>query len=1444
MDYRRLLIWIGGFWLWLGVAVGVGKAQTPTPTPIPPEPLDVSGPFVDPVLLSLQRNAQTRVTLTLQGNDLACPPQVETGPVDMYLVIDRSSSMDDPAGEAFASKIDAAKAAAQTFLAQVDFNVHRIGVISFNEIANDVAPLLQDRDALEQALNTITTNDGTAIDAGLVRAIHLFEMQGRPEARKVIILLSDGDSSPEPALQAAERAAQQGIRIITVALGPDANQDLLQQLASDPSDFYYAPTTDELQTIYQTIARSVERPRSVTQVQVNLRYDPTAWEVLEVDPETQASEAGMLQWQFYYLPGNRQTLEVVLRPRKAGNFPALQGGIVSYVECEQTQRTLSIDPGPTLEISPPPTPTARPTPTPPPPPSFTAAGSLWSMWFCPQWPWWLLLLWALGWLWWLYRLLTCLFRRSEQCWWCDCLRTLYWPWFLLFLRFLAQPLQSIWCFEWPWSHWWLAVASALPVWLLIPILIALAVYLCERFCPIEERIPFKEEIRKKPEPLPPVQMRLDWQVRPALIIGIGGTGRWVLTHLKQLLMEAGQGQVPEGVRFFVIDTAERETVNRYRDLYGREQTVSFAGVALDEDEIFLLRGDLQSLIQRLAKAATQDSLFADWFPAWDYQILGGQTNLTQGTFGRRPLAKAGLVRHMQEEMPALWQHLLQQIRAVESQGEVRIYLVGSMGGGMSGVLLDLGYLIRKATEAVLQRTGHLRLEALLATPGVYSRVSPALDQQHINAWALARELVRFQRTGRYPYPMHYTGESRPYDGFFEGRLFDKLHLFGGDGYRPQRSASSDAPWASVLASMADFLYLHLDAVLGGRWYQQRDSVWSNAIKREATTDDIVITTVGTFSVRYPFYTLWREVRARWIADMARTLITSLQEERESWEDRSPRALAEAFMEGDESLRIGPAPLGLSVAYRRARGESIGRRELEQAYQQPEDQRAFREYLHHLLLSILNGRLHERGEAEQTRRIGYLRFAARFLDSVEEMLRQTEQALESDTKAGALRQVLQRWLDEVRQARAAIAPWLGTEHEGLTALVRDMEREAQQIRHARQQMEQVSVRHYLWHVPPTQHGDQEKQDLPEYWLKTYGRPRFQSYLERFYWELDDSGRLHWKVVLGEEILLTPESLPKVLDAMSRQAFREIFEEFTFEDLADRHGWLMRTESEQQRLETMWAIARPHLKVESHRDFEHNAVLALTEALRESPLAQKLRAPKDVLPGHLEPTTEAYIEGWSDPNAFILVRFYDLVRLTHVPEVQERWIATYRDALRNRLKDVEPPTRSHVFRAEANAVRFEWDITRRLAVPDFVLGPFLTLACHDPQRLQAFALAHAAGWVWTRQREEGGLTLPDGGRFVRRLVNVEDDPVPATLQLLLHWVLGPFSSDERLFYRQLWEILRNPDPEVLERWRSLVAEWQKGPPASWRQQPAQERQWTALQIHLVWRHLEAVLGIGGR
>jgi len=192
--------------------------------------------------------------------------QVEYVPIDVMLVMDVSGSMGDDYNETH-TKLDLAKAAAKTFIDQLNGTRDRAGLVSFSTDADLVCSLTNNSETIKSQIDTLTAGGYTNIGGGISKANEEFVNNGRSDAIWVMILLSDGEANrPENETYARQYAFEQaecakilegkGVRIYTVGLGsPD--EELLRQIATDENKYYYAPTSDQLTSIYLAISKDI-----------------------------------------------------------------------------------------------------------------------------------------------------------------------------------------------------------------------------------------------------------------------------------------------------------------------------------------------------------------------------------------------------------------------------------------------------------------------------------------------------------------------------------------------------------------------------------------------------------------------------------------------------------------------------------------------------------------------------------------------------------------------------------------------------------------------------------------------------------------------------------------------------------------------------------------------------------------------------------------------------------------------------------------------------------------------------------------------------------------------------------------------------------------------------------------------------------------------------------
>jgi hypothetical protein len=189
-------------------------------------------------------------------------------PVDLMLLIDRSSSMaDDCPWWAWwcTGGIEDAKSASKVVLEYLYFQKDLAGLASFGSGATLDQGLTSDKSTVVAAIDAIDATywpiQQTAIGDGIDIVNQEFTNNGRPEAEWITILLSDGQNNEgQDPLDAAQVAADENITIYTIGLGSDADEDTLGQIAGmTGGTYYYAPSSDDLEAIYNEIAMDIFR---------------------------------------------------------------------------------------------------------------------------------------------------------------------------------------------------------------------------------------------------------------------------------------------------------------------------------------------------------------------------------------------------------------------------------------------------------------------------------------------------------------------------------------------------------------------------------------------------------------------------------------------------------------------------------------------------------------------------------------------------------------------------------------------------------------------------------------------------------------------------------------------------------------------------------------------------------------------------------------------------------------------------------------------------------------------------------------------------------------------------------------------------------------------------------------------------------------------------------
>jgi hypothetical protein len=213
------------------------------------------GQATRPILVVSSAFTPTKTFLPMLARNYCAPSPVFS---DIALTIDTSGSMQNPAYPGGPPKLAAVQAASVEFLNLLRFPGDQAAVVAFSEFGHIIHPLDDDRAGLIVAVQSLTADGVTRIDRAIIEVRgELNSSRHVPGHPRVMIMLSDGvpnGTNDERVLAEANIAKAEGIIIYTIGVGQDVHQGLLQAMATDPSYYYFSPSTNDLSAIMKRIA--------------------------------------------------------------------------------------------------------------------------------------------------------------------------------------------------------------------------------------------------------------------------------------------------------------------------------------------------------------------------------------------------------------------------------------------------------------------------------------------------------------------------------------------------------------------------------------------------------------------------------------------------------------------------------------------------------------------------------------------------------------------------------------------------------------------------------------------------------------------------------------------------------------------------------------------------------------------------------------------------------------------------------------------------------------------------------------------------------------------------------------------------------------------------------------------------------------------------------------
>lgn len=367
----------------------------------------------------------------------------------------------------------------------------------------------------------------------------------------------------------------------------------------------------------------------------------------------------------------------------------------------------------------------------------------------------------------------------------------------------------------------------------------------------------------------------------AFVIGIGGTGKWVVHQLRKQFMEKEKGEIPQGCKLLNMDIFEDDTPNPYAEWYeqGKRVVFEFNSDVVNQD-FLLLENPWNTTLRGIQKGKGKEygNIYA-WLKEDDANCYGvsGQADVQTGAAAMRQISRHAVFSSAQ--------NIIDNIR--DHPGG-RTYIVSSIAGGTGcGAALDVAILLRHTFRQAGDRGSEVI--GVFILPQAFDTAVQETHSRNImraNCLAFLRELFRLCREGygkiQYAPGIWVTGSgSVP---IFNGLILADASRYGG---RLEEGLAQ---------SLADWLYRD---ILGGPLTQHANWFVNYSRNIKTGVDPMgswIATAVGTYRIRWEGERVAEAILLR-LAEV--TFYGFVAEEKDSgWAER---ATLDGFLSRDTSL---------------------------------------------------------------------------------------------------------------------------------------------------------------------------------------------------------------------------------------------------------------------------------------------------------------------------------------------------------------------------------------------------------------------------------------------------------------------------------------------------------------------------------------------------------------
>lgn len=345
---------------------------------------------------------------------------------------------------------------------------------------------------------------------------------------------------------------------------------------------------------------------------------------------------------------------------------------------------------------------------------------------------------------------------------------------------------------------------------------------------------------------------------PSIIIGLGGTGQWVLTYLKRNLIETYRS-VPDTVKLIAFDTTSDKSEARVAE-ETREERAQVDDITLADGEFVYLGGNIQKICQEIDKDGLHPHI-SSWLQAkWYLQAVDPNAyDISGGAGQRRQFGRMAVFYDLstgRRQLIAKIDTAMKAVKAANKRAQpVEIFVVTSIAGGTgSGMFVDIAHLVRQI--AIQNQIKDIAIRGFIVLQNTFS---PVINVQNVlpNVFGAMRELDRFMLVFDRDYPIYYSEKPTPpqaiFHGVYNNKLFDNCYLL--DAQRKESPLNNVAPKYGVYPCVAECLTAMIDGETSNTFQQHYKNVNQHIAQRQADSTaregEALFSSIGAYTYVLP-----------------------------------------------------------------------------------------------------------------------------------------------------------------------------------------------------------------------------------------------------------------------------------------------------------------------------------------------------------------------------------------------------------------------------------------------------------------------------------------------------------------------------------------------------------------------------------------------------------------